>query len=108
MDMVGSDISRAWLMVEWSWRIEKESRILLGSFNDDSDLDGIADLLENSVICDAKVCREIPEIVISFANGLRLASFSTVTGDPEWSIHINGVTLHYESGRYVYEATPNE
>ena len=108
LDLVGTSVSRAWIMIEWSWRVEQGSRILLGSFNSDSELNAIIDLIESSEVSGASFSGEIPELSVTFSNGLRLASFTTITGDPEWSIHVSGTTLHFASGRYVYESTANQ
>ena len=107
LDLIGPNIMSAWVMIEWSWRVEENSQILLGSFNDDSEINSIVNLIEPSEVAAIQLFGEIPELVISFSSGLRLLSSSTVNGDPQWALHVNGTTLSFQSGRYVYETTPN-
>jgi len=89
--------------IEWSWRIEEEHSILVGSFNNDEEIESVKGLLTGQSIESVELFGEIPELCITFSSGRRLLSFATTNGGPEWSVRSNGTTVHFEAGRFVYE-----
>jgi hypothetical protein len=74
------------LMIEWSWRIEDESHILGGSWSDDDSWPGLFNQLLGSQIVDICLFGRLPEVQITFSNGLYLCSLMTADGDPEWAL----------------------
>lgn len=98
------------VMIEWSWRIEKARSILGGSFSSDGKFLGMLKKLVGATVADMKVTDGLPELVLTFSNGLKLASFMTAEGQPQWAVitrRPNLGTLHVERGRLVVESTPN-
>ena len=89
--------------IEWSWRIEDGHSILVGSFNDDVEIESVKDLLTGQSIESIELFGEVPELCVKFSSGRRLVSFATANGDPEWSVRVTGTTVHFEAGRFVYE-----
>jgi hypothetical protein len=89
--------------IEWSWRIEEGHSILVGSFNNDEEIESVKDLLTGQLIESVGLFGEIPELCIKFSSGRRLVSFATANGGPEWSVRSDGTTIHFEAGRFVYE-----
>jgi hypothetical protein len=77
------------VMIEWSWRIENENTILCGSWSDEEDWETVFKSLIGRQVEDATVFGRLPEISISLAGGLYIASFMTAAGQPEWSIFDN-------------------
>ena len=74
------------IMIEWSWRIEKPRSILLGSWSDESKWASVFSRLEGATVTGFAVFGRIPEIELSLSNGLRVASFMTADGHPEWAL----------------------
>ena len=96
---------QATIGVEWSWRIEKDSKILLGSFNEDGEIEEFLSILTGEVIDRIGFFGQPPELLINFESGLRLASFATVGGDPQWSVNVGDAWVSFQSGRFVYESS---
>ena len=74
------------LMIEWSWRIEKPRSILGGSFSSKRRWQNMTSKLLGSVVQDVRTISSIPEIEVSLSNGLRVVSFMTETGQPDWAL----------------------
>lgn len=89
--------------IEWSWRVEEGRSILVGSFNNDEEIDSAKDLLTGQRVESIELFGEIPELCVKFSSGRRLLSFATADGDPEWSVRSDSTTVYFEAGRYVYE-----
>ena len=90
--------------VEWSWRVERGASILGGSFSEDQDISSMVESLQGLTVQSIAFFGRIPEIEVGFASGDRLLSFSTVEGDPEWSIRVADRYLSVVSGLFVYES----
>jgi hypothetical protein len=74
------------LMIEWSWRIEDGRSITCGSWSDeDLWLPTFARLVGRTVE-DLATFGSLPELVVSLAGDLRVASFMTAEGDPAWTL----------------------
>lgn len=99
------------LMIEWSWRIEKPRSIMGGSWSDERKWLGMFTKLQGSRVVGAKTFGALPEIEVSLLNGLRVVSFMTAEGQPEWGLICRGSmqrTLGVRGGRLVVqELTPN-
>ena len=99
------------LMIEWSWRIEKPRSILGGSWSDERKWPGMFSKVQGGWVVGAKTFGALPEIEVSLSNGLRVVSFMTAEGQPEWSLICHGSmqrTLGVRRGRLVVqELTPN-
>ena len=91
--------------IEWSWRIQKQYDILLGSFNEDKEIEQILSMLNKETIESLGFFGDIPELEVQFRSGIRLLSFSTVDGNPEWSVNVRDTWLSFQSGRFVYEVS---
>ena len=89
--------------IEWSWSIEEGHTILVGSFNNDNEIDSAKDLLIGQSVESATLFGEIPELCVQFESGCRLLSFATADGNPEWSVRSDGTTVRFAAGRFVYE-----
>lgn len=72
--------------IEWSWRIEKRASILCGSSENNAKLaSGLASLIGSRIEAVA-ITGRLPELSVSFSNGLHLATFMTAKGQPDWTI----------------------
>ncbi len=74
------------VMIEWSWRIERPKSILGGSWTSEKRWPGMFKKLKGSTVTNVEVYGHIPEVCVSFSNGLRITSFMTAEGQPEWAI----------------------
>lgn len=90
--------------IEWSWRIQKGCRVLLGSWDEPGEIDSVAGLLEGRTVSSVSFFLEVPEVRVRVDGGLPLLSFTTVSGDPQWTLrNAQQRYLYFEGGRYRYE-----
>ena len=81
------------LMIEWSWRIERPRSILGGSCSAEGRWPAMFKQLQGATVTLVEVCGKLPEIVVSLSNGLRVCSYMTAEGQPQWAILIRGGKL---------------
>lgn len=74
------------LMIEWSWRIEGKRRIWCGSWSEESRWERIFARLLNIQVTAASLVGRLPEIDLTFSNGLHVVSIMTAEGDPKWAL----------------------
>ena len=95
------------LMIEADWRIEDARTIVCGSGSDEDLWEPtFASLIGRHVVNVATFGR-LPEILISLSDGFHVASFSTLEGDPEWTLFDRRstapITVHCRSGSIIEE-----
>lgn len=76
----------ATLMIEWSWRIERSKSILGGSWSAERRWPGMFRRILGSKVSKVEFFGALPEIAVSLSNGLRIVSFMTAEGQPEWAV----------------------
>lgn len=74
------------LMIEWSWRIERPKSILGGSWSSEGRWPGMFERLRGATVSEVQLFGHLPEICVSLSNGLRVTSFMTSEGQPEWAL----------------------
>lgn len=74
------------LMIEWSWRIEDGRSIACGSWSNADLWPSTFARLNGRVVEDLSTFGNLPEVVLSLADDLRVASFMTAEGDPAWAL----------------------
>jgi hypothetical protein len=74
------------LMIEWSWRVESERKILGGSWSDDAKLLPLITALIGRTVEDVAAFGRLQEIRLAFSGQRYLLSFMTEEGQPEWTI----------------------
>jgi len=79
-------IGEVCLMIEWSWRIENPRSILGGSWSSEGKWQGMFGKILGATVTNVEFFGRIPEFAILLSNGRRVASFSTVEGQPEWAL----------------------
>ena len=72
------------LMIQWSWRIEGRRSILAGSWSEERKWPRVFALLRSAAVVEAKLFGRLAEIEIVLSNGVRLLSFMTADGNPQW------------------------
>jgi hypothetical protein len=91
------------LMIEWDWRIEEGHSILCGSCSDEELWEPAFKRLIGCEVVDVSVFGRLPEITISLAGDLHVASLMTAEGDPEWALFnrrggSSPLTIHSRDG----------
>jgi len=74
------------VMIEWSWRIEREDAIMCGSWSDEDGWDEIFQSLIGREVQDISLFGRLPELSIALTGGLYVVSFMTAEGQPVWTI----------------------
>jgi hypothetical protein len=74
------------LGVEWSWRIEDGSAILCGSWSEEGLWEPTLSLFRHARIARCELFGALPEIAITTDTGIRLLSFCTTDGQPQWHL----------------------
>lgn len=74
------------LVIEWGWRSEGRRSILCGSWSDDQKWPRAFKLVRNAKIADAALFGRLPEIELSLSNDIRVLSFMTAEGNPDWTL----------------------
>lgn len=72
------------LGIEWSWRIEGKRRIWCGSWSEKDRWPRFLQRLQGAKVKSISIFGRLPEISVSFSNGLHLLSMMTAEGDPSW------------------------
>jgi hypothetical protein len=96
------------LMIQWSWRVERGSSIICGSWSEEPLWEPIFDLLRSQAVVDLSLLGRIPEIVVTLSESLHVLSFMTAEGDPQWSLFdrrsTNALrTLSVQKGRLIVD-----
>lgn len=108
---IGNPCGEVTLMIEWSWRIEKPRSIMGGSWSSERRWPAMFDKLKGSRVTAVRSFGTLPEIEVSLSNGLRVVSFMTAEGQPEWCLisRVNPKgSLGVRRGKLHVEAlTPN-
>jgi hypothetical protein len=74
------------LMIEWSWRIEDEWLVACGSWSDEALWARTFARLIGCTVEDLSTFGRLPEVLLSLAGDLHVASFMTSEGDPGWTL----------------------
>lgn len=82
----GTPIGEFTLTIEWSWRIERKFSILGGSWSSEGKWPGFFKKLTEASVISVETFGNLPEISVSLSNGLRIVSFNTSEGQPDWAL----------------------
>lgn len=114
-NQTGQPTGEVTLMINWSWRIEGARSILGGSWSSERRWPGLFRRLLGGTVDEVSFFGVLPEILVSLASGLRVASFMTAEGQPDWAIIAhkpNLGSLHVKRGKLQVEPpslqTPRE
>lgn len=72
------------LGIEWSWRIEDQTAIKCGSWSDEKLWQPALNAMHKARIARCELFGSLPEVAITTDSQLRLLSFSTTDGQPQW------------------------
>jgi hypothetical protein len=82
----GNPTGEMTLMIEWSWRIEGARSILCGSWSEAARWHKTFPRLLQATVTAFAPFGRLREIEASLSNGMRIVSFSTVEGGPQWAL----------------------
>lgn len=74
------------VMIEWGWRIEEGQSIICGSDSDESLWQPAFSRLVGREITGLSTFGRLPELLLSVAGDLHVASFMAAEGDPAWTL----------------------
>jgi hypothetical protein len=74
------------LGVEWSWRIEDDTKILSGSWSEEDLWEPTFARFRNTQVESVRLFGKLPEIELSTNQSVRFVSFSTTDGQPRWHV----------------------
>ena len=98
----------ATVMVGWSWRVEGPWSVMFGATSSrrqvSEGLTGIEGLTLASVTLDGA----LPEISLDLSNGMRMRSFMSADGDPEWLMMLADGSALYVEDRELRHAPKGE
>ena len=109
LDCFGSSKNRSGvmtLMIEWSWRIEKPKSILCGSWSKESSWKKIPAYLLDAQVVSFEIFGQLPEVCLTLSNHMRVVSFMTEQGQPQWALirHVSPKgSLSVKRGRLCVE-----
>jgi hypothetical protein len=74
------------LGIEWSWRIEDQTAIRCGSWSEEGLWEPAFDQLRNRRVARCELFGLLPEVILTADTGIRLLTFSTTEGQPQWHL----------------------
>jgi hypothetical protein len=74
------------LMIEWSWRIERQRSVFCGSFSDERKQKKAFPIIQNCSVTTLSFFGRLPEIDVGLSNGMHILSFMTAEGAPAWTL----------------------
>jgi hypothetical protein len=72
--------------IEWSWRIEHTTSVICGSWSKEEHWERTFNRIRKSQVTALSLFGRLPEIDLALTGNLHLLSFTTTTGQPEWSL----------------------
>jgi hypothetical protein len=76
----------ATVMIEWSWRVEAARSVRFGSYSLERKMTSGVRSLRGRTVVDVSVEGRIPELVVALSGGVWVHAFTTVEGQPRWTL----------------------
>ncbi|MDQ0454473.1 hypothetical protein [Rhizobium paknamense] len=98
------------VMIQGDWRVEDQTSIICGSGDDEKLWLQTVKGFVGRAISEVELSGRLPELAVTLDDGLRLHSFCTAQGQPEWTIfnnrrgRENADWLSVENGRLVFQS----
>ena len=97
------------VMIEWSWRIEGQRSIIVGSFDTNKIMDNKIKTIIDRKVEKIAVIGKLPELYIQLSGNRWLHSFATEAGQPQWGVIFrNEGCLKVMRGKVYFEADENK
>lgn len=92
------------LMLDCDWRVEKPRSIWFGSFCSYQRIENQIKHLIGESVKNIEFIGKLPELVISLTPNLRVASFNSYKGQPDWTLFLpDGSWLCCRLGKIIQE-----
>lgn len=92
------------IMVQWSWRIENSSSIVMGSWSDDDLINTAPRLLIGQSVEAASFFGRLAELTLKLSELTWFTTFATAEGDPQWAIKGSDDSwLSFKNGAFKIE-----
>jgi hypothetical protein len=92
------------LMLDCDWRVEKPRSILFGSFSGLKRIENQIRMLIGAKVTRVETTGYLPEIIVSLSTDMRVSSFSSDQGQPEWTLFLPDKSwLHCKRGVVINE-----
>lgn len=94
----------AGVMIQWSWRVESQRAVRFGSWSGERRMTNGIHSLQGRRVEGIALCGRLPELSVALSGALWLHSFTTVEGQPEWTLFLlDGSWLTVRRGCVVRE-----
>lgn len=90
---VGNAQGEITVMVDFSWRVERQRSILCGSGDSKKSWASASKKLLGASVLSAQVVGRIPELELKLSNGLWLVTFTHYEGQPTWAVGFKALGL---------------
>lgn len=77
------------LMIQSSWRIESQARVLAGSFSEDHVIEEMLYGCAGRRVESVELFGRLLEVKVALSGGRSVVSFTTTDGDPDWTLFDN-------------------
>ncbi len=95
------------IMIEWSWRVEKNQSIWFGSWTEDDQIEKLIPKLRGSLLKKISCFARLPEISVSLSRNIWVNSFATAEDNPKWALIYNGKEIISREGNIVLMTEKN-
>jgi len=94
---------QATIMIQWSWRVERQRSIAFGSWSGNRKItNGVAKLKDHSVE-EIQLEGHLPELYMTLSDNLWVHSFATTESQPEWAVFLfDGSWIAVNRGRIIH------
>lgn len=96
------------IMVGWSWRIEGPWSVLFGSTSSRRQVSEGLTGLQTSRLTNITLDGSLPELTLELSNGMRIRSFMSADGDPEWLMMLADGSAVFVENRELRQAPQGE
>lgn len=89
------------IMIEWSWRVEKNQSIWFGSWSEDEIIEANVPKLKGYTLRNITTYARLPELSISLSDNVWVNSYATSEGHPDWALIFKNIEISSKSGRLL-------
>jgi hypothetical protein len=98
----------ATVMIGWSWRVEGPWSVLFGSTSTRQQVSEGLSTIESATLTGIGLDGALPELSVELSNGMRIRSFMSADGDPEWLVMLADGSALFVDNRELRHAAQGE